>query len=120
MAGPGSEKCEMQTHVLTAERTPFSLDDDHSYALWRARKLAVTGMPDAIVIQDPGELDAKERQALLRSAEKRNFTLFHVRRPPEDIETSLRAFGRRLGLLDLDQNHLYKSPKQGFFHQVSV
>ena len=94
----------MQTDVLTAKRTPFSLDDDHSYALWRARKLAIAGMPEAIAIQDPGELDAKERQALLRSSEKRNFALFHVCRPPVDIETSLRAFGRRLGLLDLDQN----------------
>ncbi|MGB5255503.1 MAG: TauD/TfdA family dioxygenase [Sedimenticolaceae bacterium] len=104
VAGPGSEKREMQTHVVTAERTPFSLDDDHNYAPWRARKLALAGMPEAIVIQDPGELDARECQALMRSAAARNFALFRVRRPAMDIETSLRAFGRRLGLLDLDQN----------------
>jgi alpha-ketoglutarate-dependent taurine dioxygenase len=62
------------------------------------------GMPKAIAIQDPAELDAAERQALLRSAAARNFALFRVRRPAMDIEASLRAFGRRLGLLDLDQN----------------
>jgi hypothetical protein len=94
----------MQTPVLTANPTPFSLDDDHSYLLWRERKLADMGMPKAIAIQDPAELDAAERQALLRSAAARNFALFRVRRPAMDIEASLRAFGRRLGLLDLDQN----------------
>ena len=82
----------------------FSLDDDGSYAAWRATKLASRGMPEAVSIENPAELTASAREQLLRGCQARNFALFHLGGPIADVERDLRAFGRHLGLLDLDQN----------------
>ena len=88
-AGPGS---------------PFSLDDSDGYRAWRAQKLAPQGMPDAVAVDNPGELSETERQALLQTSQTRNFALFRVASPPQDVDRALRAFGRHIGLLDIDQN----------------
>lgn len=85
-------------------RSPFSLDDHGGYRAWRAEKLAAAGMPDVIAVDNPGELSETEKQALLQTSQTRNFALFRVASPPEDVDQALRAFGRRIGLLDLDQN----------------
>nr|AFI78419.1 dioxygenase-like protein [uncultured bacterium ws020C1] len=49
-------------------------------------------------------IDPSERAALLATAKRRNFALFRSTSLPDDLEPALRAFGRQLGLLDLDQN----------------
>ena len=85
------------------ELSPFSLDQPAVYAEWRARKLADTAPPLAVPITDIGDLGEHEREQLLRQCATRNFALFRTT-PPTDIEAALRAFGRRMGLLDLDQN----------------
>ena len=84
--------------------SPFSLDNRHDYASWRARKLAATGIPDAVPVENPGALSGDETQALLRACQVRNFALFRVGAPTGDVEQALRGFGRSIGLLDLDQN----------------
>ena len=84
--------------------SPFSTEDDTAYAAWRAYKLSAIALPDFVTVEDPGELTESERQALLQTCQTRNFAPFRVSSPPEDIEQALRAFGRRIGLLDLDQN----------------
>jgi alpha-ketoglutarate-dependent taurine dioxygenase len=89
---------------LTWPRSPFALDDPDSYRAWRAQKLSVAGMPDVIAVGNPGELSETERRALLQTGQARNFALFRVASPPENVDQALRAFGRRIGLLDLDQN----------------
>jgi len=94
----------MRIEALINPGSPFSLTDRPSYASWRAAKLAVSGMPDPIEIEDPGNLSDPQRQALLRTTRNRNFALFRVISPTGDIDQALRAFGRRIGLLDLDQN----------------
>lgn len=94
----------MLTEALAPPRSPFALDDDEAYRLWRRDKLAAPAVPDPIIIDDPRDLSRSERQDLLRSNALRNFALFRLRRPGPDIETALAAFGRQLGLLDLDQN----------------
>ncbi len=100
----------MRTEPLTAPESriapgsPFSLDDRGNYAAWRACKLSATGMPDILALENPAELSEAERQALLRTCQTRNFAMFRIAAPPEDVEQALRAFGRRIGLLDLDQN----------------
>lgn len=86
------------------QHPPFSLDDDGSYAAWRTAKLALCGMPEAVPIENPAELTATEREQLLRGCQARNFALFRLGGPVDDVERSLRTFGRHLGLLDLDQN----------------
>ncbi|MBT8429332.1 MAG: TauD/TfdA family dioxygenase [Gammaproteobacteria bacterium] len=100
----------MRTEPLTAPESriasgsPFSLQDRGNYAAWRAGKLSATGMPDILALENPAELRDAERQALLRTCQTRNFALFRFAAPPEDVEQALRAFGRHIGLLDLDQN----------------
>jgi len=85
-------------------RPQFSLDDHDGYHAWRAQKLAATSMPDVIPVNNPGELSDTERQALLQTCQTRNFALFRVTSPPRNVDLALRAFGRHIGLLDLDQN----------------
>jgi len=85
-------------------RPPFSLDDQDAYRAWRTQKLAATAMPGVITVNNPGELSDTERQALLETCQTRNFALFRVSSSPRNIDQALRAFGRHIGLLDLDQN----------------
>jgi alpha-ketoglutarate-dependent taurine dioxygenase len=84
--------------------SPFSLADDLAYEAWRAVKLASHVVPEIVTIANPANLSATERRALLRSTRQRNFALFRTSSPADDIEFALQAFGRQLGLLDLDQN----------------
>ena len=84
--------------------SPFALDEDDSYRTWREHKLLSMGSPEPVEIENPGVLTNGEKQALLKACQKRNFALFRVNAPPQDVEQALRAFGRRIGLLDLDQN----------------
>lgn len=83
---------------------PFSLEDEASYAEWRGEKLRHASPGAAIGIADPTALTESERNALLSSCTRRNFTLFRFNHPPADIEARLQAFGRQMGLLDFDQN----------------
>lgn len=85
-------------------RSPFALGDEAAYAAWRARKLAAPVVPEPVPVANLGDLADHERDALLRSCQLCNFAVFRVQAPPQDIEQALRAFGRRIGLLDLDQN----------------
>ena len=94
----------MNTNAMIDHESPFSLAGDEAYARWRDLKLAAAGIPEIVEIEDPGDLAEPERMALLRSCQRHNFALFHARSPAGSIEQALRAFGRRIGLLDLDQN----------------
>ena len=94
----------MSNPAMKMLSSPFAFDDPASYAAWRASKLAGRGAPDPVVVADPGELSGPEREALLRTCQARNFALFRVAAPVADIEQSLRAFGRDIGLLEIDQN----------------
>lgn len=84
--------------------SPFDLDDPASYQPWRAAKLAQAGAPEMIDIDDLRHLQAGERTRILHACAERNFALFRVREKMADDESGLQAFGRQLGLLDLDQN----------------
>jgi alpha-ketoglutarate-dependent taurine dioxygenase len=84
--------------------SPFDLDSNQAYADWRARKLTQTRMPDFTEIGKLEELSDEERLKLLATCRERNFAPFRVHQPAIDADQALRAFGRRIGLLDLDQN----------------
>lgn len=85
-------------------RSPFALDDDAAYAAWRNGKLAVDAAPRPVAVADLDRLADNELQAMLRACQVCNFAIFRVQSPPRDVEQALRAFGRRIGLLELDQN----------------
>lgn len=84
--------------------SPFSLDGDTAYAAWRERRLANRTCTTPIAIDDPANLGDDERDALLQACARQNFALFRVARPVVEPDRSLQSFGRRLGLLELDQN----------------
>lgn len=84
--------------------SPFNLEDGAAYSAWRARKLAVPTDLSPIDIGDVAELTNAEREALLQSCQQRNFALFRTQPSQPDTQTALQAFGRQMGLLDLDQN----------------
>ncbi|MCG6967821.1 MAG: TauD/TfdA family dioxygenase [Chromatiaceae bacterium] len=94
----------MTPQTVTAARSPFALDDQQAYASWRATKLAQRRVPEPVLIENLADLSEAERDALLRACRPRNFALFRTRQPHVDVERALRSFGRRIGLLDLDQN----------------
>ncbi len=91
-------------YAIPADSSPFALDDDDAYQQWREQKLAATGLPAVVEIQDPGDLQDFEQQTLLSTCERRNFAFFRIKQPLSQTESALRALGRRFGLLDLDQN----------------
>ena len=83
--------------------SPFYLDDNVAYEAWRARKLATAAASRWIRIEDPTDLGANERAALLADCADRNFALFRTAELA-DPETALTRLGQHLGLLELDQN----------------
>jgi hypothetical protein len=87
-----------------AAGSPFSLADDRAYERWRATKLDVDPQPRIIEIDDLSRISDAEYAKLLTDCGTRNFAVFRVTRCPDDPENALQAFGRRLGLIDLDQN----------------
>lgn len=84
--------------------SPFALDAPSAYAAWRVNKLAGAGAPLPVSIGDIGQISGAERQALLRECARRNLALFRTEAIPADAQSALQAFGRRMGLLGLDQN----------------
>ena len=84
--------------------SPFSLSSIGDYQDWRRVKLASNGFPDMVSISDLSQLSAEERQQLLQHCDSRNFAPFRVRQIHDDTEAQLRALGRHIGLLEIDQN----------------
>lgn len=86
--------------------SPFDLGQPGLYEHWRERKLAQRGMPPPIEIGRLDALTGAERRSLLAAVSDRNFALFRhaaaLKGPA--LEDALRAMGRQLGLLELDQN----------------
>ncbi len=87
-----------------AEASPFSLTSDTAYRAWRDAKLADPRFPDMVDIARLGELSSDERSRLLDTCERHNFAPFRVHGDLDDAEYKLRAFGRHIGLLEIDQN----------------
>jgi len=94
----------MMPEIAKLPPSPFDLDNKPGYAAWRAGKLAAPARPEPLRITSLGDLHADEREALLRSCQAHNFAVFRCETPPVEVEQALRAFGRHIGLLDLDQN----------------
>jgi hypothetical protein len=94
--------------TLLLRSSPFDLDDEASYQQWRAGKLAQRARTaaDLIVdIDDPRNLSAAERDALLRRCAKWNMAVYRSAHGAQDRDTA-RAVGRQLGLQRLDANWL--------------
>ena len=90
----------------TIAPSPFDLERHDTYEQWREKKLARRDDPSWVEIDRLEALTAPERQSLLTTIRERNFALFRsaTRQSASTLEDTLRAFGRQLGLLDLDQN----------------
>ena len=95
---------DMTAPSMAPPKSPFNLEDSAAYAAWRARKLTAETEPAPIAIADIAALTDAERRALLQSCQQRNFALFRTHVGAHDTQAALQAFGRQMGLLDLDQN----------------
>ena len=88
--------------------SPFDLDDERAYRLWRERKLdeRARRADDLLVgLRDARALDAAERGALLERIARTNMALYHVPAAGEDPMLP-RALGTQIGLVRLDANWL--------------
>lgn len=98
----------LQRASYVAKGGPFDLEDDAAYRRWRARKLVgypVRAEELIVPIEDPRQLSAMERHALLSRCRKTNMVLFEVARKEQMTKSALSEFGKQFGLRHLD-NHL--------------
>lgn len=65
--------------VQPGNGNPFDLNDESSYASWRASKLAHAAKPvDFIQILDPARLDVAERRAILEACHANNMAFYRA------------------------------------------
>lgn len=89
--------------------TPFSLENDSDYRVWRAAKLAnyPRCVEDLIVsIKDPSALQSAEIEVLHASCARANMVLYHAPNVPADDKNVSHQFARQLGLVHLEGNYL--------------
>ncbi|MDZ7750854.1 MAG: TauD/TfdA family dioxygenase [Gammaproteobacteria bacterium] len=97
----------LSTQPLETMDNPFLTHRLTAYEHWRRHKLACAdaGPADTVEVADPWSPTAGELTALRYALTVHN--MVHYRWPavpPEDEKEALRAFCRRLGLVDLDRN----------------
>jgi len=89
--------------------SPFDLDDDPAYAGWRERKLdtAPRRIEDVVVtLDDPRQLAANEREALLRGCAVANMAIYIGRTGGDPDKEIPRRLGAQLGMTSLDSHWL--------------
>ena len=94
--------------VLQARLSPFDLDNEATYAAWRATKLAQRALREADLIVDVGNaaaLTAAECSAMLRACARWNMVVYRSHCGAQHKDVAL-ALGRQLGLRQLDGNWL--------------
>lgn len=87
--------------------SPFGLDADEAYVLWRERKLAVwpTNSAELVTEIDDGSAPRKSEIGAIRSALARtNFAFYKLKFPKQGDKEMVRVLGRKLGLERLDSN----------------
>src|SRR6266540_1271453 len=88
--------------------SPFALDDERTYRVWRERKLASApqSVDDIVVeVRDPRRLTAAERNALIARCRRANMAIYAS--PVLDADKDIaRRLGQQLGLTHLDANWL--------------
>ncbi len=87
--------------------SPFSLDADAVYRVWRDRKLsAVPASLDELVLEldDAARLSAVEHSAIFDRLARANMVIYQLRDPASQSKQLIRQLGRQLGLERLDNN----------------
>jgi hypothetical protein len=88
--------------------SPFDLKNAELYQYWREQKLeqAPTSIADLIIeVNDPRDLSANERAALLEKCRRCNMVIYAGRRHSADKDIA-RLVGKQFGLENLDANWL--------------
>lgn len=88
-------------------RSPFSLDDPHSYRAWRATKLhnyPRDGEALSVEVADPRAPSARELAAIRTLVAKTNMAIVRGLDPKQITSANLIGLGQRLGLRRLDAN----------------
>jgi hypothetical protein len=93
--------------TLSADGSPFDLEDPDRYAAWRDAKLR--DYPEhlaqlVVEIADPRELTAAEHRAILDRCRKTNMAIYASRIGNDPAKDSVRRLGLQFGLQRLDDN----------------
>lgn len=87
--------------------TPFDLDDDSAYQLWRTQKLAcIPADINALIVEvnDLGNLRESEIQVLSSQIKNCNMVIYASRQGHNGDKNMMRELGRQFGLERLDHN----------------
>ena len=87
--------------------SPFDLDDDQAYTVWRARKLA--RFPRSVEelqvsIEDGYRLSGQEMNAVHWALQRANFVIYTLERTAGEDKALIRQLGHQFGLERLDNN----------------
>ena len=90
-----------------ASSSPFDVDDEHAYRVWREWKLGT--VPRSIdelkvTIEDGYRLSGQERAAVHRALRRANFAIYSFARAAGEDKAVIRQLGRQFGLERLDDN----------------
>jgi alpha-ketoglutarate-dependent taurine dioxygenase len=91
----------------SATFNPYDLSCDADYRRWREAKLAVMAdghAPPVIQVGDPANLDEQEYAAILSACRSTNMAIYRASGACTVDKQSIRALGRRFGLVRLDMN----------------
>lgn len=95
----------MQSNPITFK--PYDVSSDQDYRRWRESKLAVMAagsVPSVINVDDPANLDEQEHAAILSACRSTNMAIYRTTGSCAVDKQSIRALGRRFGLVRLDMN----------------
>ena len=88
-------------------RSPFDLDDDHAYQIWRDEKLAHIPVDTSALIvevKDLNNLSKVEKDKLSSCIKVCNMAIYASAQVRDEDKSMMRNFGRRFGLERLDHN----------------
>lgn len=87
--------------------SPYNLDDDQQYQLWRRQKLEVFTAADGVAmvdIEDPYELSEDEKKTILNECDQNNCVIYQLVNKELSDKSLVHELGRQLGLERLDSN----------------
>jgi len=96
-------------HTLKYKISPFNLENDHGYEVWRDNKLKnyPKNLGDLVIeINDPRTLTDNEHKALLQVCRKTNMVIYASKTGNDPSPKIPLCMGSQFGINDLDKNWL--------------
>lgn len=104
---PGSKPILLSSNMKPHALSPFDLDNDHAYQIWRDEKLAHIPIDiSALIVEvkDLNSLSKTEKDKLSASIKVCNMAIYASEQGQDGNKRMMRQFGRQFGLEQLDHN----------------